>query len=197
GARWQVVEALGDGQRVALSAGAAEFAVQPLRGDDAYVVETPQARVRVVGTRFRVAVEGACTAVAVSEGVVQVSRLDGTEPASLTAGQQRRICPSPAAQPPRAGVLGPPPGQAWVQQALELIGRGEQPAQARTLMERYLAAYPDGPLAQEALYYAARLALEAGDRPAALARARAFVQRFPDSHRTAWLEGRLPELGAE
>lgn len=80
---------------VRLSAGEAAFDVTPGRG--AFVLETPHGRVRVTGTRFRVALEKAATEVAVLRGSVEFRAQD--QAVSLSAGEESA---APAGGAPKA-----------------------------------------------------------------------------------------------
>ncbi|MBI3184256.1 MAG: FecR domain-containing protein [Myxococcales bacterium] len=67
------------GNGFSLAAGRLDLEVRPQPASQPFLVETAQARVKVVGTRFAVAAETDATSVSVSEGVVEVtSALDGS-----------------------------------------------------------------------------------------------------------------------
>ncbi len=75
-----------------LEDGAVRVAFHPRqRGRERMTVETPNARVEVVGTVFRVEVGGDGTRVAVSEGTVRVVPLDGGPVRLVHAGQRTHV----------------------------------------------------------------------------------------------------------
>jgi ferric-dicitrate binding protein FerR (iron transport regulator) len=75
-----------------LDAGAERVAFHPReRGREHVTIETPSARVEVVGTVFRVEVRGGDTHVSVSEGTVRVVPLGGGAPRLVHAGQETRV----------------------------------------------------------------------------------------------------------
>ncbi|MCZ7677265.1 MAG: FecR domain-containing protein [Sandaracinaceae bacterium] len=61
------------------------------RGRERMTVETPSARVEVVGTVFRVEVRESGTRVSVSEGTVRVVPLDGSEARLVRAGEHTHV----------------------------------------------------------------------------------------------------------
>ena len=115
--------------RIALETGRVDVAFHPLhRGAEHLTIETPSARVEVVGTEFTVELDAAgATTVRVSEGIVRVVPLDGSATRLVRAGTQTRVPVSlaaarsaqtdavaladePAAPQPAAGQpLGPQP----------------------------------------------------------------------------------------
>jgi len=92
--------------RIALDAGRVDVAFHPLRrGAEHLTIETPSARVEVVGTEFTVELDAAgATTVRVSEGVVRVVPLDGTATRLVRAGMRTRVLVA-VALPPATGAL--------------------------------------------------------------------------------------------
>ncbi len=75
-----------------LDEGAVRVAFHPReRGRERMTVETPSARVEVVGTVFRVEVHDGETRVSVSEGTVRVVPLDGGAPRLVHQGEETRV----------------------------------------------------------------------------------------------------------
>lgn len=165
-----------DHTEVQLTAGQAEFQVDPLPPGGVFAVQTPYARVEVVGTAFSVNVANGCAQIAVSEGRVRVRQ--GERIRFVTAGQQHRACPQATA------------GEAWVQAGLAdlVAGRTDQ---AIAQLERYLSAYPRGPLAEDALYNLVLAARQIGgaDLTAACQR---YLDRFPHGARADQVSTWLP-----
>jgi len=153
---------------VHLSAGTASFAVEPVPPGGFFAVETPHGRVEVVGTRFSVTVGERCTRVAVTEGKVRVRR--EADAVLVPAGETREIC------------RGGPAGEAVMRAALQDLAGGRTAA-ARARLEGYLAAWPDGLFAEEALFHLALLARREGDAQAAAAATTRYLTRFPSGHR--------------
>lgn len=85
--------------RIALETGRVDVAFHPLhRGAEHLTIETPSARVEVVGTEFTVELDAAgATTVRVSEGIVRVVPLDGSATRLVRAGTQTRVPVSLAA----------------------------------------------------------------------------------------------------
>ncbi|MDJ0838539.1 MAG: FecR domain-containing protein [Acidobacteriota bacterium] len=77
-------EGFGDAHRTSMLVGEAFFDV--VTGDHPFIIETPLAEVRVVGTRFNVFARGDRVRVGVVEGIVEVS--DQRQKMTLQAGQQ-------------------------------------------------------------------------------------------------------------
>lgn len=75
-----------------LDEGSVEVAFHPrARGSERMTVETPDARVEVVGTVFRVTARGGATEVSVAEGTVRVVPLAGGAPRLVHAGDSTRV----------------------------------------------------------------------------------------------------------
>lgn len=105
------------------------------RGRERLTVETPSARVEVVGTVFRVEVRERTTEVSVSEGTVRVVPHDGSEPRFVRAGERTvvtRASSDPAVSRLEVGGstegTGPPeaggPGAAGASETVEAEGAG-------------------------------------------------------------------------
>lgn len=81
--------------RLSLERGTASFAFHPEeRGAERVTIETPSARVEIVGTELSVHVDPSGTIVTVSEGRVRVVPVDGTEPSFVSTGEAVHV-PAP------------------------------------------------------------------------------------------------------
>lgn len=168
GAVFEVDQPSAQQTEVQLTAGAASFQVDPLPPGGVFAVQTPHARVEVVGTAFKVDVANGCSHVTVTEGRVRVRQGDAVH--FVSAGEAHRACPSAVA------------GEAWVQAGLAHLVAGDTGAGMAEL-ERYVAAHPQGALAEEALFHLALAAHRAGDADLLdSARAR-YLKAFPQSAR--------------
>lgn len=177
GAVFEVKRRGADHTEVQLTAGQAQFTVDPLPPGGIFAVQTPHARVEVIGTAFSVDVVNGCSQVKVSEGRVRV--LQGDRVRFLNAGQAHRACPSAAA------------GEAWVQAGLaELVAGRTHKAVAQ--LERYLAAYPGGALAEDALYNLVLAARQSGESDALRAACERYLKRFPNGARATQVSAWLP-----
>lgn len=87
----KVVQAQPDRTTLQLTLGAVESRVPPVPTGGAYVVETPEATVHVVGTVFTVRRAGDTTEISVTEGKVRVQPRSGAEAVLLTAGQRHQV----------------------------------------------------------------------------------------------------------
>lgn len=167
--------------RIALGRGALDCEVEPLDPDQSFEVDTPHVRVAVVGTRFAVEIDAACTQVRVAEGRVRVDREDARW--TLSAGEDRAFCePQPEPEPPSEADL--------MRVALDQMAAGETEA-AAARFAAYRAAYPDGAFVEDALFHEAVLALRRGDRAAARQLVDRLGERFPESSRRKTLEDML------
>lgn len=90
---------------VRLYRGEVSAAVEKLGDGDSFEINTRQARIKVVGTRFTVRAAEEETSVSVEEGTVWVWPLGATEPLVLNAGQQHHI----GDKKPEPVVISPPP----------------------------------------------------------------------------------------
>ena len=168
GAVFEVAQPSSQQTEVQLTAGEASFQVDPLPPGGIFAVQTPHARVEVVGTAFKVDVANGCSLVTVTEGRVRVRQGEAVH--FVSAGEAHRACPSAVA------------GEAWVQAGLAHLVAGNADAGIAEL-ERYIGAYPRGTLAEEALFHLALAAHRAGDTDAlATARAR-YLKAFPQGAR--------------
>jgi hypothetical protein len=172
--------------RLSLQEGVAGFRVQPLAEGGSFVVQTRHVRVEVVGTAFRVTVDGRCSQVRVSEGTVRATVLATAETFVLGAGKERSFCGAPVL----SESLGP--GAQMVRQALSLLAAGKDLEQADRLLTQYLERYPQGPFVEEALFHLVFATRRQGQDERAKSLARDFLRRFPDAPRAArlraWLE---------
>jgi ferric-dicitrate binding protein FerR (iron transport regulator) len=159
-----------DHTEVQLTAGQAQFTVDPLPPGGVFAVQTPYARVEVVGTAFSVDVVGGCSQVKVSEGRVRVRQ--GERVHFLNAGESHRACPKATA------------GEAWVQAGMADLAAGRTD-QAVAQMERYLDAYPRGALAEDALYNLVLAARQSGAPAGLEAACQRYLKRFPTGARAA------------
>lgn len=117
--------ALADGSRVWLASGSAidedfqgelrrlrllagEILVQTAADPRAFVVDTPQGRLRALGTRFTARLDGSETLLAVYEGAVEI-RTENGNVAVVEAGSQRRFTATAIAGPDQAD----PAREAW------------------------------------------------------------------------------------
>lgn len=163
-----------DRTEVQLTAGQAQFEVEPLPPGGIFAVQTPHARIEVVGTAFTIDVSGGCSAVSVSEGRVRVRQGDAVR--FVSAGERHRACPRAAA------------GERQVQSGLAHLVAGRT-AEGVAELERYVAAHPRGPLAEEALYHLALAADRAGDAAALERAVSRYLERFPRSARAERVRG--------
>lgn len=101
---------------VLLAMGAVDCDVTPGRGG--FLVTTPLARVRVLGTTFRVDHDGARTRVGVTHGRVEVVDVDGRGSLILEAGGAAEVASGEAPRPDVAGagnaVIAAPDGGAFL-----------------------------------------------------------------------------------
>jgi ferric-dicitrate binding protein FerR (iron transport regulator) len=91
--------ALDGARRWELRAGTLEADAAPRPADRALVVTTPHAEVRVLGTRFGVAVEPGRTRVDVREGRVRVTRARDRAAVEVAAGRRAVVAPEGAGAP--------------------------------------------------------------------------------------------------
>lgn len=136
------------------------------RGRERMTVETPSARVEVVGTVFRVEVRDGGTDVSVSEGVVRVVPLDGSEVRLVHAGERTHVDGERRAES--------------AETSREVVEASE-PAEPVELAQAPAEEQDDGPTIEEPADPAARLELarrliERGRRTAALRILRELTQ---------------------
>ena len=119
---------LDDGSTVELTRGRATFQVAPRSADHPFIVRTPLAEIRVVGTLFGVIHDGERTRVEVTEGTVEVRRRLGSDTTvSITAGRWIVVSRDRFQYPP------PPEAAALPSEGTETgatVGPGEGPAGA-------------------------------------------------------------------
>jgi hypothetical protein len=178
-----------EGWNVSLSRGLVEFDVAPRRSRPPFIIDSGDVKVRVVGTRFSVRRQGASTQVRVQRGVVEVEHggrtarlgpgdvwLDGvvvgivheSEPEKTRSRGPRR----PRADRAAAGS----DRERRFDRAASL--ESNDPAQA---LEVYLGlARGADAWAANALYAAARLELDRGDRSSGARLLEDYLERFPE-----------------
>ncbi len=185
----QVAPAPSGGARLELAEGSVECRVEPLPEGATFSVRAPQATVTVVGTRFRVRANGACTQVQVSEGRVQVAP-DRSPVRTVDAGGSVRICydDDPSSEPAPA-----PPAVSEAERMREALGKlaAKDLEGARRGFAAYLEAHPEGAFAEDALFHQARLELSLGRPEEARRLLDALRNRFPASRRVKALEAAL------
>lgn len=157
--------------RLRLDGRAAHFSVAPLPPGRRLLVQAEALSVEVVGTRFVVERDGACTRVRVEEGRVR-ARAPGLD-RFVSAGERAESCVSSAL-----------PGEALVREALTALSAGGDAVHAEALLLRYLEAQPAGDFEEEARFHLFALAA-AARAPVAGERAAAFLARFPGADRAA------------
>jgi hypothetical protein len=191
-----------DAQAVRLDSGSLDLHVAKQAGDQRFVVRTFDAEVEVRGTQLRVSVVppdpscggGTSTRVAVSDGVVVV-RHGGSE-ARVGAGEQWPAgCGPASSDASSAAVGGVGPGAAHVPpspstastlgeqndlfaQAIAAKRRGDA-GSAIAEFDRFLARYPNSPLAESATVERMRLLRSVGSSRAPAA-AKAYLARYPN-----------------
>ncbi len=171
-----------DALRVRLLGGRAEFDVEPLGPDERFVVVTGQVEVHVVGTRFVVDADGACTIVSVSEGKVRVMPARGL-PALLVPPNEQIFCGNDG-----DSVLSPE--AALMREALALMGSDLPNAQR--LLRAHREKYPAGEFSEEAHYHLCVVTARLQQSEAAQTLANDFIKTYPDSPRAktlrTWLD---------
>lgn len=168
GAVFEVQTPTPERTEVQLTAGEAQFAVEPLPPGGVFAVQTPHARVEVVGTAFSVNVADGCSLVTVTEGRVRIRQGDAVR--FVSAGERHRACPRAAA------------GERWVQAGLAHLVAGRS-AEGVAELERYVRAHPRGPLAEEALFHLTLAAHRSGDQAALSSAAQRYLARFAKTAR--------------
>jgi TolA-binding protein len=197
-----VVENAARHSLVVLERGAARFSLPHRSGRPAFVVQAGDARVEVVGTRFRVARVGGSAEVETYEGTVRL--IAHGETRLLGRGQRWSGAAKPVAaetlpaQPPAAANAGEPAGAAAARPAAEsVLGRPDlqrrfeqaarrekrEPQQALRIYRSL--AKEQRPWAQNALYASARLQVELGERARARAALQRYLQLYPDGANAA------------
>lgn len=192
GASLTVVEQIGAGARLRLTAGEASFNVAPLLPNERFLVETPRADVAVLGTQFSVRVDGAgCTHVQVREGRVSVTPTDAQAPSVLTAGQSRAVCAvvaPPVAPVTAAPVLPPPPpSDDAALQAMDRYYRGEGLAQVVETLAAYVEGRPKGTSRESALLVWSKALADLGRTAEARVVAGRYLAEFPQGMGAAML----------
>jgi hypothetical protein len=163
--------------RVVVDRGSASFDVEPL-GEGRFMVDTPHARVEVIGTRFTVTVQDRhpCTDVSVARGVVQAAVLPVGDRVVLRRGQSHTLClaPSPTSNHDPEREL---------QQALRLLVSGKDYPQVARSLTSYLRRHPNGVFAEDALFHLIFVRQRLGQEPEARRLAKDFLVRFSEGER--------------
>jgi ferric-dicitrate binding protein FerR (iron transport regulator) len=102
-------------KRIELSQGFVDCEVEKQNKDRPLVIATPEARVRVVGTRFTVKTAGRLTRVVVLRGVVRVTRVSDGSTVEVSGGEYVDVAGTgtPAATAPSTAGLGRNMGDFW------------------------------------------------------------------------------------
>ncbi|MHB8875037.1 MAG: FecR domain-containing protein [Myxococcaceae bacterium] len=189
----------GRGTRFALQSGQLDFSVMPQPADAPFELETGEAVVRVIGTRFRVTrsrtpLGASFTVVTVEQGIVEVRSLATGRVARLTVGESITVPPpdapaadglaapapdagtAPSAVEPRQPVRRPPPTLAEIRARI----RAGRLSEARSLIARARAGAPGIDPAELAVVEA-EATLSEGRRRAAIDAYLAVVRRFPST----------------
>lgn len=175
--------AVGPGEeRLLLDAGAATFEVPKLGPHRTLAVATPDAEVRVHGTRFQVVREAAGTTVSVTEGLVEVRpEGPGRPPTFLRPGESIFVKPLDGYRDDL---------RAAAQSALER-SRFEE---ARERIDALLATEPGASLRAEALALAGWASAAQGERAAAIRKYREALTLLPHGERPLWADNAAAEL---
>jgi hypothetical protein len=167
---------------VRLEQGRAQFDVAHLERAERFLVLADPVEVTVVGTRFRVDRQGACSTVALQEGRVDVS-FRGQMVAQLFPPDERLFCLT------AAGLESTSPGEQEMRSAPGLIARDRDLPRAAELLERYRRGHPGGVFEAEALFHLVRLQVRLGQEGRAAVTLRELERRHAD-------DPRLPDLHA-
>lgn len=186
--------------RVKLRGGTASFHVEHLQGGARFVVEMPDGRLEVRGTRFVVHVaQGHTRSVIVTEGTVllQLPGFDGL----LHAGERW-----PAIEPPASSTSSVPPPVASATttaavpvvsassvaakpsagprfaEAMNAFGAGDY-ARADTLFAAFAREFPRDARVEDALFLRAQSRSRLGDKAGAALLARQYLEAFPNGLR--------------
>lgn len=180
GARLQVQDARPLAAELQLLEGEVTFDVEALGDEGHFYVKTDQLRVEVVGTRFRVATEGACSEVRVEAGRVRM--VDGLGRARhLGPGESDRSCQRSSAE-------------SQLREALVLVSSGRDLARAAELLQRFRSERPQSPLQEEALFHLSLVRARLGEMEEAQRLAEEFARRYPGSERLERLQKGLQAL---
>lgn len=209
-----VMDSHDDAPTVIVERGAAWFAVEPRQSRPPFLVIAGDTRVRVIGTRFRVARDAERVDITVDHGTVEVgyhgelTRITNGDHWT-TAAQTAVAAPDESAAPdprPVAPVLVPPKTVTIPTPTHPLADRD---ATRFTELTRLEATEPDaaitgylalskgsGPWAPIALYAAVRLATDRGD-PRARTLAEIYLRRFPSGANADDARQLLGRLGGD
>ena len=176
------VRASSDEERLALDRGAVSLEVPHLGAGRTLSVDTPDAQVRVHGTRFTVTRDDVGTTVAVTEGEVEV-RPEGPGRAAEFVHPGARVVVEPLATY-RRGLL------AAASDALAQGWRDDADAQ----LAKLLATEPDAPLRAHAESLQAWAAAASGDFGTAVRLYRSALARLVAGEAPTWADNALAEL---
>ena len=115
-----------------------------------------------------------------------VATVENAPPSSPPRKRDRAPAPPAPATPRAESGL-----EVGLREALAALDAHDPAAAARTLRD-VVRNYPDNPRAEDAAYLLVVALQRAGDRDAASAAARAYLQRFPDGLRRAAVEPIAP-----
>jgi hypothetical protein len=203
----------GTAQVMRLEVGALDLHVAKLSAGERFVVDTPDSEVEVRGTRFRVSVvlpdpqcgAGVQTRVAVTEGVVVVRHAGAEDRVgvgeSWPPGCARAAPPAPlASQRTTARAVSPSAtaARSMLADQNDLFTSGmtaKRHGDVRTALaafDRFLATYPNSPLAESALVEHMRL-LHASAPARCVAAANDYLSRYPSGFAHSEAEAILAE----
>jgi ferric-dicitrate binding protein FerR (iron transport regulator) len=169
-------------ERLFLATGVVSLEVPKLAPGHALAVETPDAEVRVHGTRFQVTRDTRGTSVSVIEGLVEVRPAgNGRTPLFLRPGEATLVEPLPDY---RRGLRS---------SALANLDAGRFVAADEDLAD-LLATEPEASDWAEALALRAWAAAARGDRRGAIARYREAIGTLPPGERALWADNACAEL---
>jgi len=186
--------------------------VRPPGAGRAFVMQTGQARLTVVGTLFSVETDGRSTQLRVDRGIVRVD--DGSGGRLVRAGESwsSDAAPAPAVEEPARpepsrptlrGAARRATADASLHDEADLVAAARRdlvddrnPDAALKDLDRHAARHPAGSLMREALLLRLSAQLESSRRADAVVTARRFLELFPSDPRAGDVRRRLDELCA-